>query len=39
MTNAGNAMLWTGIFFCLSFVSIFAVWAAERVRVGVQRKP
>jgi len=38
MTNAGNALLWTGIFFCLSFASIYAVWFAERVRVGVRRK-
>jgi hypothetical protein len=38
MTNAENAMLWTGIFFCLSFASIFAVWFAERLRMGAQRK-
>lgn len=38
MTNAGNALLWTGIFFCLSFASILVVWFAERVRVGVQSK-
>jgi hypothetical protein len=39
MTNAGNALLWTGIFFCLSFASIFVVWFAERLRAGFVRKP
>ena len=38
MTNAGNALLWAAIFFCLSFASIFAVWFAERLRMGAQRK-
>jgi hypothetical protein len=39
MTSANNALLWTGIFFCLSFASIFAVWCAERVRMGAMGKP
>ncbi|OSI37634.1 hypothetical protein BSZ20_37840 [Bradyrhizobium canariense] len=39
MTNAGNALLWTAIFFCLSFASIFVVWFAERLRAGFVRKP
>jgi hypothetical protein len=38
MTSAGNAMLWTGAFFCLSFAAIFAIWFAERLRAGSPRK-
>ena len=39
MTNATNALLWTGVFFCLSFAAIFAIWFAERLRAGFLRKP
>jgi hypothetical protein len=39
MTAAGNALLWTVGFFCLSFAAIFVVWAAERVRSNMLGKP
>ncbi|MGY4507618.1 hypothetical protein ACVIN2_001072 [Bradyrhizobium sp. USDA 3650] len=39
MTNASNALLWTAIFFGLSFAAIFVVWFAERLRAGFVRKP
>jgi hypothetical protein len=39
MTTAGNAFLWTGMFFCLSFAGIFVFWLAERVRSNFLRKP
>jgi len=32
MSNAGNALLWTVGFFCLSFAGIFVFWFAERLR-------
>lgn len=32
MTNAGNALLWTALYFALSFAAIFAVWFAEKIR-------
>jgi hypothetical protein len=39
MANAGNALLWTAIYFGLSFAAIFVVWFAERLRAGFVRKP
>jgi hypothetical protein len=38
MTTAGQALLWTGIFFCLSFAGIFAFWFAERLKSRPLRK-
>ena len=32
MSNAGNALLWTVLYFALSFVAIFVVWFADRLR-------
>ncbi|MHB0772641.1 hypothetical protein ACYCVF_26835 [Bradyrhizobium sp. 1.29L] len=32
MTNAGNALLWTALYFALSFAAIFVVWFAEKMR-------
>ena len=32
MTNAGNALLWTALYFALAFVAIFAVWFADKLR-------
>lgn len=32
MSNAGNALLWTVLYFALSFVAIFVVWYADRLR-------
>ncbi|MBR0824088.1 hypothetical protein JQ596_00975 [Bradyrhizobium manausense] len=32
MTNAGNALLWTGLYFALSFAAIFVVWFADKMR-------
>jgi hypothetical protein len=39
MTNAGNALLWTGIYFGLSFAMIFAFWFAGRLRSNYLGKP
>jgi hypothetical protein len=39
MTSAGNALLWTGIYFCLSFAMIFAFWLADRLRANFLGKP
>lgn len=38
MTNAGNALLWTAIYFGLSFAAIFVVWFAERLRASLTSK-
>lgn len=32
MTNAGNALLWTALYFALSFAAIFVVWFADKMR-------
>ena len=32
MTNAGNALLWTVLYFALAFAAIFAVWFADKLR-------
>jgi hypothetical protein len=32
MSNAGNALLWTVLYFALSFVAIFVVWYADKLR-------
>ena len=32
MTNAGNALLWTVLYFALAFAAIFAVWCADKLR-------
>lgn len=32
MTNADNALLWTALYFALSFAAIFVVWFADRIR-------
>ncbi|QOZ10744.1 hypothetical protein XH96_26860 [Bradyrhizobium sp. CCBAU 51765] len=38
MTNAGNALLWTALYFALSFVVIFVVWFADKMRSNISRK-
>jgi hypothetical protein len=38
MTNAAQALLMTAGLFGLSFFAIFALWYAERLRVGTPRK-
>jgi hypothetical protein len=38
MTSAAQAFLMTAGIFALSFVAIFAVWYADRLRVGAPRK-
>jgi hypothetical protein len=32
MTNAGNALLWTGLYVALAFGAIFAIWLADKLR-------
>lgn len=32
MTNAGNALLWTVLYFALAFAAIFVVWFADKMR-------
>jgi hypothetical protein len=39
MSNAGNALLWTAGFFCLSFAAIFVVYVADRVRSAATGSP
>jgi len=39
MTVAGQALLLTGELFVLSFVAIFAVWFADRLRSKFFGKP
>jgi hypothetical protein len=39
MTTAGNALLWTVGFFCLSFAAIFVVYVADRARSNFLGKP
>lgn len=39
MTGAETALLWTAIYFCLSFAAIFAVWFADRLRSNFTGKP
>lgn len=39
MSVAGNAILWTIGFFVLSFISIFAVYVADRLRSNILGKP
>jgi hypothetical protein len=38
MSNAAQALLMTAGLFGLSFFSIFAIWYADRLRVGTPRK-
>lgn len=38
MTNAGNALLWTGLYFALSFATIFVVWFADKMRSNILGK-
>ncbi|RQH10992.1 hypothetical protein [Bradyrhizobium sp. RP6] len=38
MTNAGNALLWTALYFALSFVAIFVVWFADKMRSNILGK-
>jgi hypothetical protein len=38
MTNAAQALLMTAGLFGLSFFAIFALWYAERLRVGTPRQ-
>ena len=38
MTNAGNALLWTALYFVLSFAAIFVVWFADKLRSNVLGK-
>ena len=38
MTNAGNALLWTAVYFALAFGAIFVVWFAEKMRSNFLRK-
>jgi hypothetical protein len=39
MSTAGNALLWTAGFFCLSFAAIFVVYVADRMRSNLTGKP
>jgi hypothetical protein len=39
MSNAGNALLWTAIYFGLSFAAIFVVWFADRLKSNFLGKP
>jgi hypothetical protein len=39
MSTAGNALLWTAGFFALSFVAIFVVYIADRMRQNLTGKP
>lgn len=32
MTTAGNALLWTALYFALAFAAIFVVWLADKMR-------
>ncbi len=32
MTNAGNALLWTALYFAFAFGAIYVVWFAEKMR-------
>lgn len=32
MTTAGNALLWTVLYFALAFAAIFVVWFADKIR-------
>jgi hypothetical protein len=32
MTTAGNALLWTALYFALAFAAIFVVWFADKIR-------
>jgi hypothetical protein len=32
MTNATNALYWTALYSALSFVAIFVVWLADKMR-------
>ncbi|MFK4384053.1 putative membrane protein [Bradyrhizobium sp. USDA 3397] len=38
MTNAGNALLWTVLYFALSFAAIFVVWFADKIRSNLLGK-
>lgn len=38
MTNAANALLWTALYFALSFAVIFVVWFADRIRSNLRGK-
>lgn len=38
MTNAGNALLWTALYFALAFGAIFVVWFADKIRSNVVGK-
>jgi hypothetical protein len=38
MTNDANALLWTALYFALSFVAIFVVWFADKMRSNISRK-
>jgi len=39
MSTAGNAFLWTIVFFVASFAAIFLVYVADRVRSNIAGKP
>jgi hypothetical protein len=39
MSTAGNAFLWTFVFFLASFTAIFLVYVADRVRSNLLGKP
>ncbi|MDD1540848.1 MULTISPECIES: hypothetical protein [Bradyrhizobium] len=38
MTNAGNALMWTALYFALSFAAIFVVWFADKIRSNLLGK-
>jgi len=39
MSTAGNALLWTFGYFCLSFAAIFVVYVADGARANFTGKP
>ena len=39
MSAAGNALVWTIGYFCLSFVAIYLFWFAESLRSSFVGKP
>ena len=39
MSNAANALLWTIGYFALSFVAIYVIFIADRIRSNMLGKP
>lgn len=38
MSNAGNALLWTALYFALAFGAIFVIWFADKMRSNIVGK-